>query len=182
VNRVNTVEIGPITEGHIESFHKTLDVVARERRYLAFLEAPPLESTRAFILNNIAHGYPQFVATVAGEVSAAEVSAGEVLGRDVVGWCDVTPKSRPIYAHCGVLGMGLLPRFRGQGLGTRLITRTLHAARAFGLSRVELSVREDNTNAIALYEKIGFVTEGLQRNGVLVDGEYENVVEMAILL
>src|SRR5260370_16705058 len=75
VNRVNTVEIGPITEAHIESFHKTLDVVARERRYLAFLEAPPLESTRAFILNNIAHGYPQFVATVPGGVSAAYVSA-----------------------------------------------------------------------------------------------------------
>ena len=187
MNRVNTVEIGPITEAHIESFHKTLDVVARERRYLAFLEAPPLESTRAFILNNIAHGYPQFVATVAGEVSAGEVLGREVLGREVlgrevVGWCDVTPKSRPIYAHCGVLGMGLLPGFRGQGLGTRLITRTLHAARAFGLSRVELTVREDNRSAIALYEKVGFVAEGLQRNGALVDGEYENIIEMAILL
>jgi len=167
MNRVNTVEIGPIADEHIESFHKTLDVVARERRYLAFLEAPPLESTRAFIRNNIAHGYPQFVATLEGEV---------------VGWCDVTPKSRPIYAHCGVLGMGLLPRFRGQGLGTRLIRRTLDAARAFGLTRVELTVREDNANAIALYEKVGFVTEGLQRNGALVDGEYENIIEMAILL
>ena len=102
MNGVNTVEIGPIADEHIESFHKTLDVVARERRYLAFLEAPPLESTRAFIRNNIAHGFPQFVATLEGEV---------------VGWCDVTPKSRPIYAHCGVLGMGLLPRFRGQGFG-----------------------------------------------------------------
>jgi RimJ/RimL family protein N-acetyltransferase len=176
MNRVNTVEIGPIADEHIESFHKTLDVVARERRYLAFLEAPPLESTRAFIRNNIAHGYPQFVATV-----PREVSTGEVLGRDVVGWCDVTPKSQPIYAHCGVLGMGLLPGFRGQGLGTRLILRTLHAARAYGLTRVELSVREDNANAIALYEKVGFVREGRQRNGALVDGEYQNIIEMAIL-
>ncbi len=167
MNTVNSVEIVPIAEGHIESFHKTLDVVARERRYLAFLEAPPIESTRAFILNHIKQGYPQFVA----------ISEGEV-----VGWCDVTPKSRPIYAHCGVLGMGLLPRFRGQGLGTRLITRTLKAARACGLSRVELSVRQDNTNAIALYKRVGFVTEGLQRNAVQVDGGYENVVEMAILL
>jgi ribosomal protein S18 acetylase RimI-like enzyme len=107
---------------------------------------------------------------------------GEVGGGEVVGWCDVTPKSRPIYAHCGVLGMGLLPRFRGQGLGTRLILRTLHAARACGLTRVELTVREDNRNAIALYERVGFVTEGLQRNGALVDGEYENIIEMAILL
>jgi RimJ/RimL family protein N-acetyltransferase len=164
---MNTVEIGPITESHIESFHGTLDVVARERRYLAFLEAPPLESTRAFILSHIRQGQPQFVATVREQV---------------VGWCDVTPKTRPIYAHCGVLGMGLLPEFRGQGLGGRLIRRTLEAARAFPLTRVELTVREHNRNAIALYEKVGFVVEGLQRNGALVDGRYEDIIEMAILL
>jgi RimJ/RimL family protein N-acetyltransferase len=169
---MNTVEIGPITEAHIESFHNTLDIVARERRYLAFLEAPPLESTRAFIMNHIRQGTPQFVATLQGEVGSG----------DVVGWCDVTPKSRPIYAHCGVLGMGLLPRFRGQGLGRRLITRTLQAASSFGLTRVELTVREDNRNAIALYEKVGFVVEGVQRNGGLVDGKYENIIEMAILM
>src|SRR5450755_4956730 len=118
------LEIIPMTPDHIDGFHQTLDIVARERRYLAFLEAPPLESTRAFIFNHIAHGYPQFVATLQGEVGGCEV----------VGWCDVTPKSRPIYAHCGVLGMGLLPRFRGRGLGTKLIARTLQASRAFGLT------------------------------------------------
>ena len=95
-----SVEIVPITQDHIESFHRALDFVARERRYLSFLEAPPLESVRAFVLDNIKQGYPQLVA----------VSAGQV-----VGWCDVVPKPRPIYAHVGVLGMGLLPEFRGQG-------------------------------------------------------------------
>jgi GNAT superfamily N-acetyltransferase len=99
------IDIVPISAGHIDSFHQTLDVVARERRYLAFFEAPPLETTRAFVLDMIGHGYPQFVAVTENG--------------DVVGWCDVTPKSRPIYAHAGVLGMGLLPQFRHQGLGTR---------------------------------------------------------------
>jgi ribosomal protein S18 acetylase RimI-like enzyme len=164
---INSVEIVPIAEGHIESFHRTLDIVARERRYLAFLEAPPLSSTRAFILDVIGQGYPQFVAMAEDEVA---------------GWCDIIPNSRPIKAHCGVLGMGLLPQFRGRGLGKRLILRTLDAARAFGLTRVELSVREDNANAIALYRKIGFVEEGLQRNAVRLDGVYENVITMAILL
>ena len=56
---MNAVEIVPIAQDHVESFHRALDIVARERRYLAFLEAPPIESTRAFILNNIEHGYPQ---------------------------------------------------------------------------------------------------------------------------
>jgi len=130
-----SVEIVPITQDHIESFHLALDFVARERRYLSFQEAPPLESMRAFVLNNISHGYPQLVA----------VSAGQV-----VGWCDVLPKPRPIYAHVGVLGMGLLPEFRGQRLGDRLIRQTLAAARAFRLNRVELSVRENNAGAVAL--------------------------------
>ncbi len=163
---MGVIEIVPITQGHIESFHKTLDVVARERRYLAFLEAPPLESTRAFILDMIEQGYPQLVALSAGEV---------------IGWCDVTPKARPIYAHSGVLGMGLLPQFRRQGIGKRLIAQSLAAARSFGLQRVELMVRENNRGAIALYKRMGFEIEGVQRNAILLDGTYENLILMAVL-
>jgi ribosomal protein S18 acetylase RimI-like enzyme len=141
------IEIVPITPALIESFHRTLDFVARERRYLSFVEAPPLESTRAFILKIIASGYPQFVAVWDGEV---------------VGWCDVTPKSGPIDARIGILGMGLLPQFRHQGIGTRLMDRALEAARAFGFSRVELTVYRSNANAIRLYEKAGFVIKAVQ--------------------
>jgi ribosomal protein S18 acetylase RimI-like enzyme len=129
------VDIVPIEESHIDGFHRTLDFVARERQYLALLEAPPLESTRAFVLDHIKRGHPQFVAVWAGEV---------------VGWCDVTAKERPIYAHVGVLGMGLLPQFRGQGIGTGLIRRSLAAARELGFHRVELTVRENNASAIEL--------------------------------
>ncbi len=132
------VDIVPIEEGHIEGFHRTLDIVARERRYLAFLEAPPLESIQGFVRDTIKRGRPQFVAVAAGEV---------------VGWCDVLPKDRPIYARTGVLGMGLLPEFGGQGIGTDLIRRSLDAARTLGLHRVELTVRENNTGAVALTKK-----------------------------
>ncbi len=150
----------------MESFHRALDFVAREKRYLAFLEAPPLDEARAYVLNNIAKGYPHWVVLSEGKV---------------VGWCDVVPKSRPVHAHVGVLGMALLPEFRGQGVGERLMRQTLEAARAFGLHRVELTVREDNKNATALYEKIGFEIEGLMRNAMKVDGVYENTYLMALL-
>ena len=163
---MGVVEIVPITQDHIDGFHRALDFVAREGRYLAFVEGPPLENTRAFVLDHIQRGLPQFVA----------VSAGEV-----VGWCDVTPKERPIYAHGGVLGIGLLPRFRGRGIGTNLIRSTLAATRTIGLHRVELTVRENNTRAIELYKKAGFVVEGLQRDAVQIDSVYENVVCMALL-
>ena len=160
------VEIVPIAQGHIESFHRALDFVARERRYLAFLEAPPLESVRAFVLDNIRQGYPQLVA----------VSAGQV-----VGWCDVVPNPRQIYAHVGVLGIALLPEFRRQGIGGRLIGQTLDAAQVFGLRRVELTVRENNAVAIDLYKKFGFAIEGRQRNRILIDGAYESLILMGVL-
>jgi ribosomal protein S18 acetylase RimI-like enzyme len=161
-----SVEIVQITQDHIESFHSALDFVARERRYLAFLEAPPFEATQAFVLDNIEQGYPQLVA----------VSAGQV-----VGWCDVVPNPRPIFAHVGLLGMAVLPEFRRQGLGERLIRQTLDAARKFGLRRVELTVRESNTVAIELYRKIGFTTEGLHRDRIRLDGAYENQMFMGLL-
>jgi len=98
-----THQIVPITEEHIASFRTAVDTVARERKYLAFLEAPPLEDVTRFVLNNIEHRYPQFVV----------VSADTV-----VGWCDVLPnRTRVIYSHCGTLGVGLLPDFRGKAIG-----------------------------------------------------------------
>lgn len=70
----------------------------------------------------------------------------------------------------------------GRASAKRLMRRTLEAARAFGLHRVELTVREDNGNAIALYKKVGFEIEGLMRDAIKVDGVRKNVVLMAILL
>jgi hypothetical protein len=146
-----TCQIAPIAKEHIPVFRAGVDVVARERKYLAFLEAPPLEDVTRFVLDNIEHGSPQFV----------------VLSADtVVGWCDVIPnRSRVIYSHCGTLG----------------VRRTIGAAFAFGLTRIELTVRENNVNAIALYKSLGFEIEGLHRNAVCIEGQYENLYSMALL-
>ncbi|TAL38534.1 MAG: GNAT family N-acetyltransferase [Alphaproteobacteria bacterium] len=160
-------DIRPIAEDHIAGFHAALDYVAREKKYLAFLEAPPLDKTSAFIRNNIREDYPQFVALAGGKV---------------VGWCDVIPaKDRPIHAHTGVLGIGILPEFRGKGMGRALMTATIAKARTKGLTRIELTVRENNVNAIALYKKIGFETEGIKKNAVRIDGVYENICVMGLL-
>jgi RimJ/RimL family protein N-acetyltransferase len=164
---MTTFEIAPIDEEHISGFRAAVDVVARERKYLAFLEAPPLENVTRFVLRNIELAYPQFVVLSAG---------------GVVGWCDVLPnRSRVIYWHCGTLGVGLLPGFRGKGIGRQLMRRTIDAAFAFGLTRIELTVRQGNANAIALYKSLGFEIEGLHRNAVCIDGQYENLHSMALL-
>jgi RimJ/RimL family protein N-acetyltransferase len=161
-----SIVIVSIREEHIDSFHAALDVVARERRYLTMLAAPPIELARQFVRQNLAKGHPHFVA---------------LEGDRVVGWCDVTPCDRPAIRHCGLLGMGLLPEWRERGAGRRLIERTLEAARAFPLARVELAVRADNPRAIALYRKVGFEVEGRRRRALCVDGVYYDDITMALL-
>jgi RimJ/RimL family protein N-acetyltransferase len=160
------VVIARIAPEHIEGFYKVVDFVARERKYLAFLEAPPLASTSQFVMNNISRGYPQFVA---------------IADDKVVGWCDIIPKDRPVHVHGGVLGMGLLPPFRGRGNGTALVNATLNEAWRQSLVRVELTVHADNARAIALYKKVGFETEGILRDAVRIDGRYKDLILMAIL-
>ena len=161
-------EIRPITADDIPGFHKALDAVAREQKFLFFLEAPPLEQMRHFVLNNIREGRPQFVVFANDEIA---------------GWCDVLPNARrTLCAHCATLGMGLLPGYRGQGIGRELMQRALDAAIAFGFTRIELTVREANVNAIALYRKLGFETEGLHRNAVCIEGSYENTLSMALVV
>ncbi|MGX5826015.1 GNAT family N-acetyltransferase [Mesorhizobium sp. 43Arga] len=165
-NDIETIEIAPIAPDHIESFHRALDLVARERKYLSFLEAPPLDQTRRFVSDRIAAGDPGFVAVVRGEV---------------VGWCDISRHDRLICAHRGSLGMGIVASHRGRGLGPRLINVTLAQARKVGLVRVELSVHADNVRAVALYDKVGFVREGVQRDAIRIDGQYGDTIMMAIV-
>ena len=160
------IEIVPIAVEHVEGFREALDLVARERRYILTLEAPPLENIRAFVLRNIANDHAQFVALAAGKV---------------LGWCDVLPKERESQFHCGNLGMAVLADFRGLGIGTRLLAATLQKAWARGLVRVELGAYADNLRAIALYEKLGFKREGVARATVKIDGRYLDEVRMAIV-
>jgi ribosomal protein S18 acetylase RimI-like enzyme len=152
---------------HIASFRAALDVVARERRYLLFLEAPPLKAVRAYCRHAMKEGHPRYVA---------------LAGERVVGWCDVHPGDRVTTAHSGVLGIGVVPEFRGRGIGRALLGTVLEKARSSGLTRVELTVRQDNRRAIALYEKLAFVREGVKRNAMRVDGKYWNLVCMALLV
>ena len=158
--------IVPIAEEHIEGFRAGLDSVARERRYLLFLEAPPPEDVSKFLRNNIRKGYPQYVALV---------------GDRVVGWCDVLPIDRPTRAHNGVLGIAVLAEFRGCGIGTALLREALPGARAFGFTRIELGYRGGNSRVAALYDRFGFVREGVQRKAVRVDGVYEDLICMALV-
>ena len=143
-----------------------MDSVARERRYLAMLQAPPIEESAEWVRGNIRKGHPQFVALVEARI---------------VGWCDVFPEKRETMAHGAVLGMGIIEGYRGKGIGIALMRATLDRAKKAGFTRVELTVREDNLRAKSLYEKVGFTAEGVKRRAALVDGKYYDLVLMSLL-
>jgi RimJ/RimL family protein N-acetyltransferase len=160
------IKIAPIAPEHIEGFHRALDIVARERKYLTLLEALPLPQTSEFVLNLIKNRDLQFVALAAAEV---------------VGWCDIRRHFFAAHGHRGTLGMGIVPAYRGRGLGFRLLNTALEQARGAGFVRIELDVYADNMRAIALYEKVGFVREGVVRDAVFVDGKYRDAIAMAMV-
>jgi RimJ/RimL family protein N-acetyltransferase len=159
-------DIAPLREEHFPELHGVLDAVAREGRYLAFLQAPPAEDAYAFYRSILEQGCPHFVALAGGRV---------------VGWCDILPTRGESRAHVGILGVGLLPEFRGHGNGAALMNAAIERAWAKGLSRIELTVRADNPRAKRLYERLGFVVEGVNRRAFLVSGEYFDSFSMGLL-
>ena len=160
------ITIRPIRESDAPGFRATLDAVCREKRYLATLVAPPLEKVEAFVNDNVKNGYAQFVAD---------------LDDKIVGGCDAIPADGG-RSHLGDLGMGVLAEFRGQGIGKQLLQATIDKVRESGLEKIELSVYSSNEPAIALYRSLGFVEEGRKRRGRLVEGIYDDVLVMGLLL
>jgi ribosomal protein S18 acetylase RimI-like enzyme len=158
--------IVPIAESHAASFRECLDTVAREKRYLAQIEAPPLERIQGFVRESVANDSAQFVAVAEGRV---------------VGWVDIFPAWPQAISHCGSLGMGVLPEYRGQGIGRRLLEICLAKAWENGIIRVELEVRADNAGAIKMYEEFGFAREATKRDAMRFDGVYYDSIQMSLI-
>lgn len=84
--------------------------------------------------------------------------------------------------HARGLGITVGKDFQGQGLGDRLMSSLLDWADNWaGVLRVELTVFTDNARAIALYQRHGFIQEGVLRAYALRGGEYVDALSMARL-
>jgi RimJ/RimL family protein N-acetyltransferase len=74
------------------------------------------------------------------------------------------------------------PDARGRGIGTAATRRLLEIGfHQLGLHRVYLHVFATNDPARWLYERTGFRVEGVQREAVCIEGDWVDVLLMAIL-
>lgn len=80
------------------------------------------------------------------------------------------------------IGVDIVSTYRRKGLATQayellfdFLFHQLH------IHRIWLLVADYNTNAIALYKKLGFVVEGRQRDMIYRNGSYHDYIMMSIL-
>ena len=85
-------------------------------------------------------------------------------------------------SHTAGIIMGIDDQYVGKGIGTALMTELIEIADNWlGLKRLELTVYVDNVAAIHLYEKFGFVPEGIHVKDAFRAGEFVDSLAMARL-
>ena len=106
------------------------------------------------------------------------------LNDELAGIINVTADQRPRVRHIGDIFLGIKKTFWGSGLGSILMEEAIEWAKTSGvIRRLQLTVQKRNLVAIHLYEKMGFITEGLQERGACIErGEFLDVYLMGKLI
>ena len=89
---------------------------------------------------------------------------------------------RPRERHLCEFGVTVARAYRGIGVGRALLEALEVWATEFGIEKIMLRVFVTNTRARALYEKLGYVSEGTERRAVKFPDEYIDATRMAKFL
>ena len=95
---------------------------------------------------------------VMGKSDAVYVTAREE--EKVVGYCG----AYVILDEADINQVAVEPSCRNKGIGRKMMEVLLQKLKRAGANAVTLEVRRSNEAAIALYESLGFVTEGIRKN------------------
>jgi ribosomal protein S18 acetylase RimI-like enzyme len=60
------------------------------------------------------------------------------------------------YGAGAIQNLGVIPAYRGRGLGVAILLQALHGFRQTGLARATLEVTAQNEPAIRMYRQLGF--------------------------
>jgi RimJ/RimL family protein N-acetyltransferase len=85
-------------------------------------------------------------------------------GQTAVGMFKLVPQK---YRNSHIVylgGVAIDPAYTGKGFGEIMLRRILAIVEEKGFTRVELTVAVENRRAIQLYDKVGFINEGVLKN------------------
>lgn len=81
--------------------------------------------------------------------------------------------------HTGLFSVFITKKWRGCGIGKILVQGMLDWAKENPVNRkISLYVFSTNKDAIALYKKLGFKTEGIFKRDMIINGKYVDSVAM----
>lgn len=84
---------------------------------------------------------------------------------------------RSIVGEGDISNVVVHPDYRKKGIAQQMLTELLkRGAAEFGVEAYTLEVRKSNADAVSLYQRLGFVQEGIRKNF------YERPVEDAIIM
>lgn len=124
--------------------------VRAEGRWLVTPPSAANEPSEAFWISEMIRSH--------ADLALVAEASGEIVGNVLV-----TVERSLTSDHIGTLSICILDDWRDVGIGSALVHAALDWARADGLAKVALGVFPDNERAIAVYERAGFVREGLRR-------------------
>jgi phosphinothricin acetyltransferase len=105
------------------------------------------------------------------------------LGGAVVGWGSLnTFNPRRAYDFVADFSIYVERRWRGKGVGSRLLARLVELARELGYHKLVLSAFPWNEAGMALYRKFGFRTVGIYREQGKLDGRWVDTILMERIL
>jgi phosphinothricin acetyltransferase len=101
----------------------------------------------------------------------------------IIGWASLNQFSaRPVYRFVADLSVYIDRRWRGKGVGTRLLVELEARARILGYHKIVLAAFPFNQAGMRLYERFGFRTVGIYREQGLIDGRWVDTIIMEKLL
>ncbi len=160
------LQVAPTRLADTASLRACIDLVARETHFLASCEAPTEEELARELQESARSNSIHLVAKDA---------------QRVVGWVHIDRGRGDAVAHRGDLGMGVLPDYRGCGIGRRLLDDCISVAHILGIQRVELEVRSDNRRALTLYRNAGFAVEAIVKGAMKINDVYHDAFRMCLV-
>ena len=166
--------IRKITAEDADQFYQMLCRLDEETEYMMY--EPGERQSRS-------KGSDFLKARIEDAVSGSDLLLGaENDGGELVGflWAERGKPNR--IRHTAYIVTGVREAYRRQGIGSALFREMEKWARSEGIIRLELTVECPNIAARALYEKNGFVVEGIRSKSMKVNGEFVDEFYMSRII